>query len=105
MRIARIKTVGLLVCLAICLLATASSAQAAEEFDRYAIESVSASLSTQQAGAHADMTLGFELAATEEVPPSPYALTRDIIFDLPPGVIGNPQRFQRCTLGELGSKQ
>src|SRR6478672_5318587 len=50
------------------------------------------------------MTLGFRLPAIQGLPPIPYAFTRDIIFDLPPGVIGNPQRFQRCTLSELGAE-
>ncbi len=86
------------------LTAFAASASAAEEFDKYEIESVSAELSSKQAGAHADLTLGFRLSATEELPPKPFARTRDIVFDLPPGVIGNPQRFQRCTVGELGAE-
>jgi len=102
-RRASTKALGLVACLAACLIG-ASPASAVDEFNKYDIESVSASLSDKQAGAHADMTLGFRLTATEEVPPRPYAFTRDIIFDLPPGVIGNPQRFQRCTLGELGPK-
>jgi hypothetical protein len=97
-----IKTISLLSCVALCLAAAASPASADKDFSKYAIESVGAQLSTNQAGAHADLTTSFELNATEEVPPKPFAFTRDIIFKLPPGVIGNPQRFQRCTLGELG---
>ena len=45
-----VKTVGLLASLAVCMLAVASPANADKEFDKYAIESVSASLSSSQAG-------------------------------------------------------
>jgi hypothetical protein len=99
-----IRAVGLVACLVTCLLALASSASADKEFDKYAIESVSASLSNKQAGAHADLTVGFELSATEEVPPKPYAFTRDVEVNLPPGMIGNPQSFPRCTLEQLGEE-
>ncbi len=99
-----IKAVGLLSCLALCLATSANSASADKNYAEYAIESVSAQLSTKQAGAHADLTTSFELNATEETPPKPFAFTRDIVFHLPPGVIGNPQHFQRCTLGELGAE-
>ncbi|HVT00297.1 MAG TPA: hypothetical protein VHE08_07265 [Solirubrobacterales bacterium] len=77
----------------------ASPALAIEEFDRYAVESASASLSSTQAGAHADLTVGFALAQKAG---EPYGLTRDIFFSLPAGVIGNPQQLQRCTLVQFG---
>ena len=99
-----VKVIGLAVCTALCLAVTAGPASADKDFAKYAIESVSAELSTKQAGAHADLTTSFELNATEELKPKPYAFTRDIAFHLPPGVIGNPQRFQRCTVGELGKQ-
>jgi hypothetical protein len=75
------------------------SAGAAGEADRYALESIGVSLSTPQAGAHADLTTSFKL--TEENN-EPYGFTRDIIVSLPPGVIGNPQRFPRCSMAQLG---
>jgi hypothetical protein len=90
----------LLVLLGICLF-SATSASAADEFDKYEVESVSASLSTTQAGAHADFTAGFKLTEKEG---DPYGNTRDIIVQLPPGVIGNPQKFPRCTLEQFGEK-
>jgi len=77
----------------------APSALAIEEFDRYAIESVSTSLTSTQAGAHADLTVGFSLAQKQG---EPFALTRDIFVNLPPGVIGNPQHIQPCTLAQFG---
>lgn len=83
-----------------CLAMSVSSASAAEEFDRYGIESASVSLSSIQAGAHADMSIDLNL--TEEGA-QPFAITRDLEFDLPPGVIGNPQAVEHCTVAQLGN--
>jgi hypothetical protein len=87
---------GLVMASAIVLLlalASASPAWAAEE--KYEIKSASASLTTTQAGAHADLTTGFELTSKEN---TPFGLTRDVDFHLPPGVIGNPQAIPRCSI-------
>jgi hypothetical protein len=73
----------------------------AAEFDKYALESVSASLSSSQAGAHADFTNTFQLAEKEN---NPYALTRDVEFHLPPGLIGNPQGVPRCSVVQFGNR-
>jgi hypothetical protein len=70
-----------------------------EEVEKYAIESLSASLSNQQAGARADLTISFSLSEKEG---EPHGLTRDLKFALPPGVVGNPQGIRRCTLTQLG---
>src|ERR671910_927482 len=77
------------------------SASAAEEFDKYALEAVSAELTTTQAGAHADLTTTFELS--EQPGGEPYALTKDVEVALPPGIIGNPQAIPRCTVTQLGN--
>jgi hypothetical protein len=76
-----------------------SPAAAIGEFDKYAVESVSTSLTSTQAGAHADFTVGFSVAQKQG---EPYALTRDIFVSLPPGLIGNPQNIQACTLAQFG---
>jgi hypothetical protein len=102
-RSARIKTATLLAVLCALGLALASQASAAEEFDKYKVESVGASLSSNQAGAHADMTISFALSE-EEKEHKPFARTRDLFFSLPPGVIGNPQNFPRCTVAQLGEE-
>lgn len=78
-----------------------SSSATAAEFDKYAVESVSASLSSTQAGAHADFTTAFSVTK-EEGSGEPFALTRDVSFELPPGMLGNPQGFPRCSVEELG---
>src|SRR5690349_11226846 len=90
---------GLAALAALCQLWAVSSAGAADEFEKYGIESASVSLSSLQAGAHADMTIALELTEKEG---QPYAKTRDLSFDLPPGVIGNPQAVPRCSVAELG---
>jgi hypothetical protein len=79
---------------------SAAPASAAGEFEKYALESVSAELSSAQAGAHADFTTIFELS---ENMGEPYALTRDVEVHLPPGMIGNPQGIPRCTVAQLGN--
>jgi hypothetical protein len=84
----------------------AAAATAAEEFDKFAVESVSVSLKDQQgtgarqAGAHADMTIAIKLTSEGD---QPYARARDIEIKLPPGVIGNPQAVARCTVEQLGT--
>jgi hypothetical protein len=83
--------------------AGAPTASAAEEFDKFRVESVSASLANQQAGYHSDMTIGVKLAT--KAGDAPYARVRDIEIELPPGVIGNPQAIPRCTTEELGDSR
>ncbi len=95
------KTAALLLSICALGLALASQAQAAEEFDRYEVTSAGASLSSNQAGAHADMTISFALSEEKE---KPFARTRDLFISLPPGVIGNPQNFIRCTVAQLGEE-
>jgi hypothetical protein len=78
----------------------APSAFAEDEFDKYQLESVSASLSTSQAGAHADFTTEFHLSEHAGVP---YALTKDVILHLPAGLFGNPEAFPKCTTLQFGT--
>lgn len=76
-----------------------NSAIGAEEFDKFAIETVSSELSNHQAGYHADMTVDVQFTRDGN---APYAIARDIEVKLPPGVIGNPQGIPRCTVDQLG---
>ncbi|HET7053092.1 MAG TPA: hypothetical protein VFI09_04145 [Solirubrobacterales bacterium] len=79
-----------------CALAPGASAA---EFDKYAIESASSSLSSNQAGAHADFTTTFQLSSAEG---NPFALTRNVVVKLPAGLFGNPRPFPTCTNLQLG---
>jgi hypothetical protein len=78
----------------------------------FGIESVKASLSTTQAGAHPD--LGLDVAVKQNFSSStnvfglhlPYGVTRDIRFDVPPGLIGDPNAIgptQQCSVEQLAS--
>jgi hypothetical protein len=84
--------------LALALLA-APAASADRDFSKYRIESAAVSLSTPEAGAHADFITEFTLS---EDAGKPAAYTRDVVVRLPPGLIGNPQAFPHCTLEQFG---
>jgi hypothetical protein len=77
----------------------AASAPAAE-FDQYRIESASTALSSSQAGAHADFTTNLTLSQKDD---APYAHTRDVVVQLPAGIVGNPEAFPKCTTLQLGT--
>jgi hypothetical protein len=76
----------------------------------FGIESVGASLSTTQAGAHPDLTLKADIKQDPASQPNAFGLkdsfapTRHIRFETPPGLIGNPNVLgtsQQCTVQEL----
>jgi len=76
----------------------------------FGIDSIEAALSTTQAGAHPDLTFTFEMKQDPESEPNEfglsdgYATPRNIRFELPPGLIGNPNVLglpQQCTVQEL----
>jgi hypothetical protein len=79
---------------------------AAADPTEYGVDDLNASLSTSQAGAHADFTVSFGLKTDpqgelkEGVRP-PYAHTKDLRFQLPPGILGNPENFPQCTTAQL----
>jgi hypothetical protein len=102
--------------LAALLLAAPGATAAAENCEAdprpecFGIESVKASLSTTQAGAHPDLSLD---VAVKQNPSSPtngfglhdsYAAARNIRFDIPPGLIGDPNAIgavQQCSAQQL----
>ena len=88
------RTLALL-SLPLALLLWAAPAGAATD---YKLESAFAELSSAQAGEHADMTIGFEVA---EEGNQPLGFTRDVHIALPPGVIGNPQNLPFCTQAQF----
>ena len=73
------------------LLALAPAAANAD----FGISSFSASSSSGQAGAHADVTTSFTLN-TDDLG-NPVDQLKDVSLDLPPGVIGNPQAAPMCS--------
>jgi hypothetical protein len=78
----------------------AFAAPARADFSDYALESVGASLSTHQAGAHPDFTTSLQL--TRDSTGAPFAQTREVSVALPPGLIGNPSAIPQCTTLQLG---
>jgi hypothetical protein len=86
------------------LFGVALAAQTAQaEFDEaqeYRIESAEANLSTTQAGGHPDFSTTIRLSEKQG---EPYGLTRDVIVRLPPGLVGNPEAFPKCTTLQLGT--
>jgi hypothetical protein len=78
----------------------AGPALAIEEFDQYELETITVSLSSTQAGAHADFTTTLQLSEKEG---APFAQTEALDIHLPPGMIGNPQGIPRCTVDQLGN--
>jgi hypothetical protein len=76
----------------------------------FGVASVSTALSTQLAGAHPDFTLGVAMKEDPTSPPNfaglheSYAPSRNIRFNSPPGLIGNPNVLgvpQQCGEEEL----
>src|SRR4051812_3600524 len=82
------------------LLALAFTAATADaDPSEYGIESVSASASSNLAGAHPDFTVAFSLK-TETGGALP-ATTKNISIELPPGLLANPTAAPKCSAAEL----
>jgi hypothetical protein len=91
----------------------AGSARAAEcepKASCFGLESVDASVSTHQAGAHPNLTLSFAVKQDPASPPNvfglhdAYARVRDVRIETPPGFVGNPNVLgvpQQCSVQEL----
>ena len=76
----------------------------------FGLEAVEASLSSTQAGGHPDLTFTFDVEKDPESEPNNfnlkngYATTRNVRFELPPGLIGDPNVLgfpQQCSAAEL----
>jgi hypothetical protein len=83
--------------IALATLSLAASAQAAPS--EYGIETASASLSTQQAGAHPDFASIFGLK--REPGGALPATTKDLLLSLPPGLLGNLNAVPKCPAAQL----
>ena len=85
-------TVGLALALAF---VTAASATAS-----ITVESFSTSTSSTQAGGHPNLTTSFTLAN----PGMPEA-AKNVVFEAPRGIFGNPNALTRCTAADFGQTQ
>jgi hypothetical protein len=87
------------------MLATSSPATAAE-FDKFGIESVEAELSSVEAGAHPDFSTKL-VVKTDPASPAengdraPYAALKDVVVELPPGLVGNLNSVNECTTAQF----
>ncbi len=65
----------------------------------FAVEEVSASVATAQAGGHPDFTVTLRLRKDSEgkLP----STTGKLSFELPPGLLGNPNAIPKCTVVQL----
>lgn len=84
-------------CLALAVFASHAQADPAN----YGIQSAEATTSTSMAGGHPDFTTAVSLKRepNDELP----ATSRDIIFELPPGLLPNPTAVPVCTLAQFTS--
>jgi hypothetical protein len=67
----------------------------------YGLESVGAAVSTSQAGGHPDFSIDFALKTENEDKQTLPATTRDVSFDIPPGLVANPTAVPECTEAQL----
>ncbi len=65
----------------------------------FGLSSFSTSESTAQAGAHADLTTAFDL--NTDALGNPIGQLRDATITLPPGLIGNPNAVERCSIASF----
>lgn len=88
---------------ALCAAAAPAAEAGAAGYAEFGIASVSAELSTNQAGAHPDFTTNLELKTDPASAPdatgqrAPYALVKDIGVELPPGLLANLNAVQTCS--------
>lgn len=92
------SVVALVLALAALMAVLAPAANAG--YEDFAIESSEASLSNNQAGAHADFETKW-IFTTDKTEwggsdNQPWAAMRDVATELPPGLIGNPKAFPAC---------
>ena len=77
------------------------AAQASQ--DDFGLAGSSSSVSTEAAGAHPEFTTEFEIAKDPGMGPwtsipGVWSPVRDILNELPPGFVGNPSAFPKCSL-------
>jgi len=115
-----IRRATFLIAAALATLALVGTAQAAEppcaqtpKAKCFGLETLEAKLSTTQAGAHPDFTYSFGVKQDPSTTPdskglrNAFAPTRNVRFEAPPGLIGNPDVLgtpQQCTAVELSDE-
>src|SRR5689334_12278032 len=96
-----------LACLLLFLAGAAPAAEEpAEEPAKFGLESVGATTTTSQAGAHPDVTLSFSLRTDPDSSEvlglhKPYAFSKNLNFALPPGMLGNLNAVDQCSFDQF----
>jgi hypothetical protein len=92
---------GLLGVWAVAMAALALATSPALAADGFGIVpgSFTATTASTQAGAHADATTSFTFNTGTDG--YPVGAVKDIVVDLPSGVVGNPESFPKCNAGQL----
>jgi hypothetical protein len=92
---------------AVAILLAASVANAA--FSDYGLENIAASESTTTAGAHPDISIGFNLKTDPTTPldtngyHESYGALKDLTVQLPPGLSGNPNNIPQCSAEQFAT--
>ncbi|HEX5984709.1 MAG TPA: hypothetical protein VFY69_10925, partial [Solirubrobacterales bacterium] len=86
--------------LAAALLVAVLAPAAKASYEDFALEEASAGLSDNQAGAHADFQTSWnftvDVTESEGGQNRPWGALRDVLTELPPGLLGNPSAFPTC---------
>jgi hypothetical protein len=91
-----LRTLGLAAAACLLLGAVGASSAFAQTFG---IDSLTTSASSPQAGAHADVSTDFMLNADSGG--NPIDQLKDVVAQLPPGLVGNPQAAPKCSHTEF----
>jgi len=85
------------------LIAVVASLTAYAQADpqEYGIKEVSAGVSTELAGDHPDFTLTFALKTEKEKGAKLPSTTQRVSFDLPPGLLANPNAVPKCSMAQF----
>jgi len=92
----RLRALGLAVAGCVLLGSLGASSAFAQTFG---IDSLTTSASSSQAGAHADVSTDFMLNADSGG--NPIDQLKDVVAQLPPGLVGNPQAAPKCSHTEF----
>jgi hypothetical protein len=96
------KTTALAVGAIATVLFAVAAGEARADLSDYGLDSVGASLSTSQAGAHPDFATSFSLKI-DPTTGAPFATTKEVRIALPPGMLGNPTAYPQCSMSQFAN--
>lgn len=90
-----------IIALALVLAGVVLTASAQASPDEYGIRTAGASASTDLAGGHPDFVTDLELKTEKEEGKALPSTTSSTIFELPPGLLANPNAVPKCSVAQL----